>query len=113
MQLKSKNTYVLNEKKLNLHTKEDVVAWIRKNGKKLNEKDIDSNTVIGMFTDHRAFWVVSFARGKAGYKRLKKQLKEMLDSDKKAHTKTKRMRGQLFVLTDPDNYLDYFLETRT
>ena len=104
---------MLLEKPLGIKTREDVLNWIKQHGKKLDEKEINAKTVIGMFTDHREFWVVSFARGKSGYKRLKKQLTEMLKADEKAHTKTKRMRGQLFILVDPEKHEKYLVETHT
>ena len=109
---KTSSSYVLDEKSLGLSTREEVLDWIRKNGKKLNEKEITSSTVVGAFIDHREFWLVVFVIGKRGYQRISKHLREAKKEDEKAHTKTKRIRGQLFLLADPDVIIDNVFEVK-
>jgi len=98
--LKAKYTYILNEAKLGLTTREDTVKWVEQCAEKLPEEDsVDSDIIFGLFIDHREFWLVYLGKGKLAYKRFKKHLKEAKAEDEKAHPKRSRLKGQMFVCT--------------
>lgn len=110
MNLSSKYEYIFVEKKAGISSQKELIKFLTTIGKKIvTEKEITKDSIVGIYIDHRIFQIVKFSKGKRAYNRFKKYLTNALKDDENAHTKTKRMRGQIFLVPDPSKLQNQWL----